>query len=75
MSEFNYEKQGNIKLTQSLGGRGDFISKNPSTAAGSYAHGGIGGYGIGANNNESFDLEIMMPPDIEAIESDISNKI
>jgi hypothetical protein len=56
-------------------GRGDFISKNPSTAAGSYANVGMGGYqgGMAMNQNESFDLDIMMPPDIEAIDSDISN--
>lgn len=61
--------------------RGDPISKNPSTAAGSYAHGAVGygagltsggGLGLGMNQNESFDLDLMMPPDIEAIDSDIS---
>lgn len=31
-----------------------------------------GGLGLGQIPNESFDLDIMMPPDIDAIESDIS---
>jgi hypothetical protein len=63
--------------------RGDInynmISKNPSTAAGTYVQGfggGPGGYGIqksaGKYPNESFDLDIMMPPDITSIDSDIS---
>jgi hypothetical protein len=59
-------------------------SKNPSTAAGTYVQGfGAmnGGYGGGLKSggglngkyqNESFDLDIMMPPDIASIDSDIS---
>jgi hypothetical protein len=58
----------------------EFISKNPSTAAGSYMPGG--GYGPSAmnngndfdygQNNESFDLDINMPPDIGSLDSDLS---
>lgn len=33
---------------------------------------GGGGHGAGLMPSESFDLDIMMPPDIDAIESDIS---
>jgi hypothetical protein len=34
----------------------------------------MGGYGGGTamNQNESFDLDIMMPPDMDANDSDIS---
>jgi hypothetical protein len=31
-----------------------------------------GGLGIGQAPNENFDLDIMMPPDIESMDSDIS---
>jgi hypothetical protein len=55
------------------------MTKNPSTAAASYVRGGPGihngmtsGGGIGMMNNESFDLDIMMPPDIASIDSDLS---
>lgn len=61
----------------------EFISKNPSTAAGSYMHGGMAGNGynaamrsgggIGQQFAESFDLDIMMPPDVASIDSDLSN--
>ncbi len=65
--------------------------KNPSTAAGTYVQGfggpegGFGGghksgggmgFGTGAKYpGESFDLDIMMPPDIASIDSDISKSI
>lgn len=61
----------------------NFVSKNPSTAAQSYLQ-GMGGYnGVGLTSgggvgigkmhpSESFDLDIMMPPDIASIDSDIS---
>ena len=57
------------------------ISKNPSTAAGSYLR-GVGGFnngltsggGIGPMISESFDLDIMMPPDIASIDSDLSKQ-
>jgi hypothetical protein len=61
---------------------------NPSTAAGTYMQGfghgndngfkngggmGVMGTGIkGGFPGESFDLDIMMPPDIASIDSDIS---
>ena len=62
-----------------------FVSKNPSTATASYIP-GFGGYAGGAGltsggdlgigqlpgPTESFDLDIMMPPDVGDIESDIS---
>lgn len=57
------------------------MSKNPSTAAASYLHGGGGygadlttggGLGIDHNAHDSFDLDIMMPPDMASIDSDIS---
>jgi hypothetical protein len=67
----------------------NMASKNPSTAAGTYMQGfanqglnGNPGYmggglksggGIGKYPHESFDLDIMMPPDIASIDSDISN--
>ena len=67
------------------------IHKNPSTAAGTHVQGfgGIGGGqtngylgaglrsggGIGKFPNESFDLDIMMPPDIASIDSDISKSL
>lgn len=58
------------------------LSKNPSTAAASYLRGGIGmhngltsGGGMGNMISESFDLDIMMPPDIASIDSDLSKKI
>ena len=61
------------------------ISKNPSTAAQSYLQGlgyqgGVGltsggGIGIGQMATESFDLDIMMPPDMAEVDSDISNYI
>jgi hypothetical protein len=63
-------------------------NKGPSTAAGTYMQGfgNDGGFGGGfksasgpgfatANKyppSESFDLDIMMPPDIASIDSDIS---
>ena len=58
-------------------------NKNPSTAVGTYAHGfsGAPGYGPikstggGKFASESFDLDIMMPPDIASIESDISKHL
>lgn len=56
-------------------------SKNPSTAAASYNLGG-GGFGahaglrsgdrLGQQFAESFDLDIMMPPDVASIDSDLS---
>jgi|LauGreDrversion4_2_1035121.scaffolds.fasta_scaffold1397864_1 hypothetical protein len=53
--------------------------KIPSTAAGTYVQGfgaGAGGYGgrggVGKYPHESFDLDLMMPPDIASIDSDIS---
>ena len=65
--------------------------KGPSTAAGTYMQGfgndgGFGGGfksgsgpGFGTANkyppSESFDLDIMMPPDIASIDSDISKPI
>jgi hypothetical protein len=65
--------------------------KNPSTAAGTYVQGfggpegGFGGghksggglgFGTGAKYpGESFDLDIMMPPDIASIDSDISKAL
>lgn len=59
----------------------DMISKNPSTAAASYLRGGGGvhngltsGGGMGHMINDSFDLEIMMPPDIASIDSDLSKR-
>lgn len=63
-----------------------YKSKNPSTAAGSYLQGigggyagagltSVGGIGMGQMATESFDLDIMMPPDIASIDSDISKKI
>ena len=85
--------QGSKEFNGGRGGAGgmgaggnDFISKNPSTAAGSYLQGlGAGGYGQAMNSgggdfgygpiNESFDLDIMMPPDINSIDSDLSKVI
>ena len=65
--------------------------KGPSTAAGTYMQGfaNDGGFGGGfksgtgpafgtANKyppSESFDLDIMMPPDIASIDSDISKNV
>lgn len=53
----------------------DFVTKNPSTAAGSYLIGPhqrmTSGGGLG-HASESFDLDIMMPPDIASIDSDLS---
>ncbi len=79
---------------RALGGGILGVSKNPSTAAGSYMHGigatGNGGYvrgTMGVHNgmqgqdmgyvqaNDSFDLDIMMPPDIGSIDSDLSKNI
>jgi hypothetical protein len=70
------------------GGQNDFYymgqKKNPSTAAGTYMQGFNGndfgvksgpGFGTGIKGGypgESFDLDIMMPPDIASIDSDIS---
>ena len=57
------------------------MSKNPSTAAASYLpHNNPGGFqgrvtsgmGAGPRANDSFDLDIMMPPDVASIDSDIS---
>jgi hypothetical protein len=64
------------------------ITKNPSTAAGTYVQGFGGmqgnlqapiGYGLKSGGGaglkypmESFDLDIMMPPDIASIDSDIN---
>lgn len=70
------------------GGQNDFYyigqKKNPSTAAGTYMQGFNGndfgvksgpGFGTGIKGGypgESFDLDIMMPPDIASIDSDIN---
>ena len=70
------------------GGQNDFYymghKNNPSTAAGTYMQGFNGndfgikagqGFGTGIKGGypgESFDLDIMMPPDIASIDSDIS---
>lgn len=59
----------------------EFVSKNPSTAAGSYFRGGqannglTSGGGMGQMVSESFDLDIMMPPDIASIDSDLSKSV
>lgn len=55
MSEFNYDQQQIMNTAElhgskefPLAGRTNdyFVSKNPSTAAGSYLHGGFGGPGL-----------------------------
>ncbi|CDW76852.1 UNKNOWN [Stylonychia lemnae] len=80
MSEMNFggepELQGSKEF---IGGGREFVSKNPSTAAGSYFQGGFGlaqgltsGGGMGHMVNESFDLDIMMPPDVASIDSDLN---
>jgi hypothetical protein len=52
MSEANFDKQGtDLTSIYIVIGRGDFISKNPSTAAGSYVNAGMGGYGGGTAMN------------------------
>jgi uncharacterized membrane protein len=65
-----------------MGRVGGPVSKNPSTAAGSYFHGGYGGgltsgggMGLGQMPSDSFDLDIMMPPDIASIDTDISKTL
>lgn len=56
---------------QGFGGPQGGVSGQPG---GGY-HGGLrSGGGIGKFPNESFDLDIMMPPDIASIDSDISKK-
>ena len=75
-------ENGETQLSRDfIGGRQDYVSKNnPSTAAGSYFQGGNyganltsgGGLGLGGlMPSDSFDLDIMMPPDIASIDSDI----
>lgn len=80
-SNYNNDIQASKEF---IGMKQDFISKNPSTATASNLQGraaggfipGItngGGFGMGQMVNDSFDLDIMMPPDINSIDSDISN--
>ena len=79
----NYN-QDMVASKEFIGMKQDFISKNPSTATASNLQGrapggafipGVTsgrGFGMGQIVNDSFDLDIMMPPDINSIDSDIS---
>ena len=92
LSEFGASSDQLSQMGASRGNHGEFnlqsmVTKNPSTAAGTYVQ-GFGGmhgnqpipnnaYALKSSGGlkyplESFDLDIMMPPDIASIDSDIN---